>query len=76
MVQRDVGSPAHAARAMSETPGSKRLFLGIESCPCCNRSGKHLGVQCPFCDGGRVVSTEKADRWRAAHAKTDPAPDT
>lgn len=55
-----------------ETPISKSLILGLESCPCCNRTGTHLGVQCLYCEGGRVVTIEKAEKWRAAHAKTDP----
>ncbi len=58
-----------------ETPVSKSLALGLESCPCCNRTGIHLGAQCMYCDGGRVVTRAKADKWRDAHAPTDPAPD-
>lgn len=59
-----------------ETPISKTLALGLESCPCCRRTGVlTTGVQCPFCEGGRVVPIAKADKWRAAHRDTDPAPE-
>lgn len=57
-----------------ETPISKSLQLGLESCPCCKRLGSLTGgVQCWFCAGGRVVTTAKADEWRRAH---DDLPDT
>jgi hypothetical protein len=62
-------------RTNPETPISKSFKPGLESCPCCLRTGVHLGVQCLYCGGGRVVPTDKADKWRAAHAPTDPAPD-
>ena len=59
-----------------ETPVSKTLALGLEPCPCCHRLGSLTGgVQCYFCSGGRVVSREKADEWRRAHATTAPAPE-
>ena len=57
-----------------QTPQSKSFAPGLESCPCCNRTGIHLGVQCLYCEGGRVVPIAKADKWRAAHRDTDPAP--
>lgn len=63
----------------AETPTSKSsqsFRPDIESCPCCHRLGSLTGgVQCWFCSGGRVVSKEKADEWRRAHATTDPAPE-
>lgn len=56
-----------------ETPISKTLGLGLEACPCCNRTGKmSTGVQCHYCEGGRVVSREKAQRWRDAHPQAYP----
>jgi hypothetical protein len=60
-----------------ETPISKALELGLESCPCCKRQGSLTGgVQCSFCFGGRVVTKAKADAWRLAHTLADDVPDT
>ena len=40
--------------------------LGLEDCPMCERTGVvGEGDVCPFCDGGRVVSKERAEEWRA-----------
>lgn len=56
-----------------QTP-SAMLRLGLESCPLCNRTGVTSGIKCWYCNGSRVVTIEMAEKWRAAHAKTDPAP--
>jgi hypothetical protein len=44
--------------------------LGLEDCPQCERTGVlATGDVCPFCDGGRVVTKERADEWRHTRAK-------
>ncbi len=56
----DDRTPPHTPSAM--------LKLGLEACPACDRRGVTMtGVQCFYCQGGRLVSETKAKAWRQAH---------
>jgi hypothetical protein len=50
-----------------DTP-SAMARLGLEDCPPCKRTGVlATGDACQYCDGGRVVTKERAEAWRNTH---------
>ena len=60
-------NPDDTEKTRVDTP-SAMARLGLEDCPVCQRTGALAnGDVCAFCDGGRVVDTERAAEWRRDH---------